>query len=50
MFMVWPSPCTEGNKVRGGLIESLIAKTAGNGPGEVKGRDGGLEGGVNSLF
>ena len=28
MFVVWPSPCTEGNKARGILAGSLIVKTA----------------------
>ena len=28
--MVWPPPCTEGTKARGGLAESLIVKTAGS--------------------
>jgi hypothetical protein len=33
-LVVWPPPCTEGNKARGGLAESLIVKTTGSGPGE----------------
>ena len=33
-FMVWPPPCTEGNKARGVSAVSLIVKTAGSGPGE----------------
>ena len=28
--MVWPPPCTEGNKARSGSTESLIVKTAGS--------------------
>ena len=28
--MVWPPPCTEGNKARGVLAESLIVKTEGS--------------------
>ena len=28
--MVWPQACTEGNKARGVLAESLIVKTAGS--------------------
>ena len=28
--MVWPPPCTEENKARGVLTESLIVKTAGS--------------------
>ena len=28
MFVVWPSPCTGGNKARGVLARSLIVKTA----------------------
>ena len=28
--MVWPPPCTEGNKVYGGSARSLIVKTAGS--------------------
>lgn len=34
MFVVWPPPCTEGNKARGGSAGSLIVKTAGSVPGE----------------
>ena len=30
MFVVWPSPCTEGNKARGVSARSLIVKTAGS--------------------
>ena len=30
MFVVWPPPCTEGNKARGGSAGSLIVKTAGS--------------------
>ena len=30
MFVVWPPPCTRGNKVRGILARSLIVKTAGS--------------------
>ena len=30
MFVVWPPPCTEGNKACGVLAESLIVKTAGS--------------------
>ena len=30
VFVVWPPPCTEGNKARGGSAESLIVKTAGS--------------------
>ena len=30
MFVVWPPPCTEGNKARGVSAESLIVKTAGS--------------------
>ena len=33
--MVWPPPCTEGNKAHGDLAESLIVKTAGSGPGRL---------------
>ena len=33
-FVVWPPPCTEGNKTRGGSARSLIVKTVGSGPGE----------------
>ena len=29
MFVVWPPPCTEGNKAYGGSVGSLIVKTAG---------------------
>ena len=29
-FMVWPPPCTGGNKARGGSSGSLIVKTAGS--------------------
>ena len=29
-FVVWLSPCTEGNKARGISAESLIVKTAGS--------------------
>ena len=29
-FMVWPPPCTEGNKAHDGSTESLIVKTAGS--------------------
>ena len=28
MFVVWPPPCTEGNKAHDGLAESLIVKMA----------------------
>ena len=28
--MVWPPPCTEGNKAHGGLAGSLIVKTVGS--------------------
>ena len=28
MFVLWPPPCTEGNKARGVSAESLIVKTA----------------------
>ena len=28
--MVWPPPCTEGNKAHGGSAKSLIVKTAGS--------------------
>ena len=27
---MWPPPCTEGNKARGGLAGSLIVKTVGS--------------------
>ena len=30
MFVVWPPPCTRGNKARGVLVGSLIVKTAGS--------------------
>ena len=30
MFVVWPPPCTGGNKARGVLARSLIVKTAGS--------------------
>ena len=30
MFVVWPPPCTEGNKARGVSAESLIVKTMGS--------------------
>ena len=30
MFVVWPPPCTRGNKARGILAGSLIVKTAGS--------------------
>ena len=30
MFVVWPPPCTEGNKARGVSAGSLIVKTAGS--------------------
>ena len=30
MFVVWPPPCTEGNKAHGVSAESLIVKTAGS--------------------
>ena len=30
MFVVWPPPCTEGNKAHGVLARSLIVKTAGS--------------------
>ena len=29
-FVVWPPPCTEGNKARGVLARSLIVKMAGS--------------------
>ena len=29
MFVVWPLPCTEGNKARGDSARSLIVKTRG---------------------
>ena len=32
--MVWPPPCTGGNKAHDISVESLIVKTAGSGPGE----------------
>jgi hypothetical protein len=32
--MVWPPPCIEGNKVRGGSARSLIVKMAESGLGE----------------
>ena len=34
MFVLWPPPCTEGNKARGGSARSLIVKIVGSGPGE----------------
>ena len=30
MFVLWPPPCTEGNKARGVSAESLIVKTVGS--------------------
>ena len=30
MFVVWPPPCTEGNKVHDGSAKSLILNTAGS--------------------
>ena len=30
MFVVWPPPCTGGNKAGGASAESLIVKTAGS--------------------
>ena len=30
VFVVWPSPCTGGNKARGVSVGSLIVKTAGS--------------------
>ena len=33
-FVVWPPPCTEGNKARGSSDGRLIVKTAGSGLGE----------------
>ena len=30
MFVVWPPPCTEGNKAHGVLARSLIVKTVGS--------------------
>ena len=30
MFVVWPPPCTGGNKTRDGLTGSLIVKTTGS--------------------
>ena len=33
-FVVWPPPCTEGNKARDGLARSLILKRAGSGSRE----------------
>jgi hypothetical protein len=34
VFVVWPPPCTRGNKACSGLTRSLIVKTAGSGLGE----------------
>ena len=30
MLVVWPPPCTKGNKARDGSVGSLIVKTAGS--------------------
>ena len=30
MFVVWPPPCTGGNKAHGVSVESLIVKTTGS--------------------
>ena len=35
---MWPPPYTERNKAYGGSAESLIVKTAGNGPERLAGR------------
>ena len=37
-FVVWPPPCTRGNKARGVSAESLIVKTAGSNRERLAGR------------
>ena len=38
MFVVWPPPCTAGNKAHGGLAGSLIVETAGSNQERLAGR------------